>query len=56
MTTTDVELNPENASLASSTPVTYSTPIAARNTTSARNFVRSIVENMPSTVMMVIQA
>ena len=56
MTTTDVELKPEKASLASSTPVTNRTPIAPRNTRSERNFVNSRILNMPNTVTMVIQA
>jgi hypothetical protein len=53
---TEVLLKPENASLASSTPVTYRMPIAERNTKSALSFVNNIVVNMPSTVTMVIQA
>ena len=56
MTTTDVELKPEKASLASSTPVTYRTPIAPRNTKSERSLVNIRMLNMPNTVTMVIQA
>ena len=56
MTTTDVELKPEHASLASSTPATSSSPMDARKTTSARSFVSRSVVNKPDTVAMVIQA
>ena len=56
MTTTEPELKPEKASLASSTPVTKRMAMAARNTRSARSFVVSMTVNIVSTVTMVIQA
>ena len=56
ITTTEVLLNPENASLASSTPVTNRTPMAPRKTRSERSFVKSRIVNYVSTVTMVIHA
>ena len=56
MTTTDPELKPEKASFASSTPVTNRMPTAPMNTRSARNFVKSRMVNIVSTVAMVIHA
>ena len=56
ITTTDVLLNPENTSLASSTPVTNRTPMALRKTRSERCFVKSRIVNYVSTVTMVIHA
>ena len=56
MTTTEPELKPEKASLASSTPVTNRMPMAPRNTRSARSFVSSKMVNIVSTVTMVIHA
>ena len=56
MTTTLVLLKPEKASLASSTPVTYKTAIAPRNTRSVRSLVSSNTVNIVSTVTMVIHA
>ena len=53
---TVVELKPDNASLALSTPVTNSTPMTPRNTRSERNLVNSRIPNVTSTVAMVIQA
>ena len=54
--TTDVELNPEKASLASSTLVTKRMAMAPRNTKSARSLVSNRVVNIVSTVAMVIHA
>jgi hypothetical protein len=56
MMTTEVLLNPENASLASRTPVTNRMEMAPRNTKSARIFVNNKTVNIDSTVMMVIHA
>ena len=53
---TDELLKPEKASFASSTPVTYRTPMAPKNTISARNFVNNSTVNIENTVMIVIQA
>ena len=53
---TVVELKPDNASLALSTPVTNSTPMTPRNTRSERNLVNNRIPNVTSTVAMVIQA
>ena len=56
MITTDVELKPEKASLAVSTPVTKRMAIAPRNTKSARILVSNSTVNIASTVMIVIHA
>ena len=53
---TDELLKPEKASFASSTPVTYRTPMAPKNTISARNFVNNSTVNIENTVTIVIQA
>ena len=55
-TATVVELKPDSASLASSTPVKNKTPMTQRNTKSERNLVNSRTPNVASTVTMVIQA
>ena len=54
--TTDVELKPENASLALSTPVTKRIEMAPRNTRSERILVNNRMVNIVSTVAMVIHA
>ena len=56
MITTDVELKPEKASLALSTPVTKRIEMAPRKTRSARSLVNNNTVNIVSTVAMVIHA